>query len=90
MKISTEIASSAHIIGEERTIELLAKSGFDGWDFSMFDMVDYDWAKKIAIESSHPLAGVGYADFAKKLAQIGRDCGIECNQSHAPFPTRAD
>ena len=36
MKTSTEIASVARITGEERAIELIAKAGFDAWDFSMF------------------------------------------------------
>ena len=35
MQISTEIQSASAIIGEERTIEYLAKAGFDAWDFSM-------------------------------------------------------
>ncbi len=86
MKTSTEIASCAKLIGEEHTIELVAKSGFDAWDFSMFDMARYDWKNECVIKSTHPLAGHGYADFAKRLAQVGRDNGIECNQSHAPFP----
>lgn len=86
MKISTEIASAAHIIGEERAIELYAKAGFDAWDFSMFDMAMYDWKNKCLIESTHPLSGGGYAEFAKKLRKIGLDNGITCNQSHAPFP----
>ncbi len=86
MKISTEIASCAKHVGEERAIELIAKAGFDGWDFSMFDMARFDYKNRCVIESSHPLSGDGYAEFAKRLAQVGRDCGIECNQSHAPFP----
>ena len=47
MKISTEIGSAAHLIGEERAIESLAKAGFDAWDFSMFDMCRYDWSRKV-------------------------------------------
>ena len=42
MKISTEIGSIACIVGEEKAVELVAKAGFDAWDFSMFDMVKYD------------------------------------------------
>ena len=44
MKISTEIGSAAKIIGDERAVEYTAKAGFDAWDFSMFDMVNYDWS----------------------------------------------
>ena len=86
MKISTEIYSSARHVGEEKAIELLAKAGFDCWDFSMFEMARFDWGKWCFTESNHPLAKSDYAKFAKKLRQIGEDNGIYCNQSHAPFP----
>ena len=87
MKISTEIASAAKIIGEEKAIEYFAKAGFDAWDFSMFAMCKYDWEKKALFENSHPLASNEYLAFARKLKQIGLDNGIVCNQSHAPFPS---
>ena len=88
MKISTEIYSSARHIGEERAIELLAKAGFDCWDFSMFEMVRLNWSTMKIIENDHPLNGNQWRDFAKKLRHIADECGIECNQSHAPFPSR--
>ncbi len=84
--ISTEIASIAHIVGEERAIELCARAGFDAWDFSMFAMASYDWGTGKLRETGHPLTGPDYAAFAKRLRRIGEDCGIHCNQSHAPFP----
>lgn len=86
MKISTEIDSASKIVGEERAIELLAKAGFDAWDFSMFSMCKYDKETKSLLENSHPLAGNEYLKFARRLKQIGLDNGIVCNQSHAPFP----
>ena len=43
MKISTEIASASRLVGEEKAVELLAKAGFDAWDFSMFSMCRYNW-----------------------------------------------
>lgn len=87
MKISTEIGSSAKFIGEEKAVELIAKAGFDAWDFSMFDMCKYDWGNQCLLENNHPLSGDNYLAFARKLKQIGLDNGIICNQSHAPFPT---
>ena len=87
MKISTEIQSAAKHVGMEKAVELVAKAGFDAWDFSMFDMCRYDWDKKMYPESSHPLGGKDYLAFARKLRQIGKDNGIVCNQSHAPFPS---
>lgn len=86
MKTSTEIASAARIIGEEKTIEALAKAGFDAWDFSMFEMGRYDWDSRSVLKTGHPLTTSNALAFARKLKQIGLDNGIVCNQSHAPFP----
>ncbi len=87
MKISTEIASAAKLIGEEKAVEYYAKAGFDAWDFSMFRMAIYDYKNQCMVESDHPLAGRDYLAFARRLKKIGLDNGIVCNQSHAPFPT---
>ena len=87
MKISSEIASAARIIGEEKAIEYYAKAGFDAWDFSMFSMCRYDKSINGLLENDHPLAGSDYLGFARRLRQIGLDNGIICNQSHAPFPS---
>ena len=87
MKTSTEINSSARFIGERKTIELVAKAGFDAWDFSMFRMVGFDWTTRKCFASDHPLAGKNYLAFARELKKIGEDNGIVCNQSHAPFPS---
>ena len=88
MKTSTEINSAAKIIGEERAIELIAKAGFDAWDFSMFSMCRYDRANNSIFENDHPLAGREYLSFARQLKSVGLDNGMVCNQSHAPFPVR--
>lgn len=88
MKTSTEIASAAEIIGEERAIEYFAKAGFDAWDFSMFAMCRYDRANNSIFDNDHPLASDRYLAFARRLKKIGLDNGIVCNQSHAPFPVR--
>ena len=87
MKISTEIGSAARITGEEKAIEYIAKAGFDAWDFSMFRMIDYNWDTQKMYQSSHPLASREYLAFARRLRRTGLDCGICCNQSHAPFPS---
>ncbi len=88
MKISTEIGSSTRIAGEERTIECVARAGFDAWDFSMHStMCKYDWDTGNLLPNDHPLGGRDYLKFARRLKQIGLDNGIRCNQSHAPFPT---
>lgn len=86
MKISTEICSIGEIVGEHKAVELCAKAGFDGWDFSMFDMCRYLWPEDIILDSKHPLHTNEYLKFARELKKIGLDNGIVCNQSHAPFP----
>lgn len=88
MKISTEINSIAKHVGEHKAIELCAKAGFDGWDFSMFKMGPYNWQRGTCDPSDHPLCGNNYLQFARELRKIGEDNGIRCNQSHAPFPVK--
>lgn len=85
-KISTEIHSAATRIGEEKAVELYAKAGFDAYDLSMFSMCGYDWSKGRFYESDHPFAKSNYLAFVRNLRRIGEECGIHCNQSHAPFP----
>ena len=87
MKASTEIWSSASVVGEEKAIELIAKAGFDAWDLSMFDMARINWESRTIIDKPHPLNGKDYVAFVKRLRKIGEDNGIHCNQSHAPFPS---
>ncbi|MBO4539264.1 MAG: sugar phosphate isomerase/epimerase [Clostridia bacterium] len=86
--VSTEIGSVSKFTGERVAVKLVAKAGFDAWDFSMFsNMVLYDGRKKKVLPNSHPLAGNNYLAFARELKRIGEDNGIFCNQSHAPFPS---
>ena len=87
MKISTEIDSAARLVGQEKAVEYLARGGFDAWDFSLFEMCPYSWARQCVKDTDHPLAGKNYLAHARKLKKIGLDNGIHCNQSHAPFPT---
>ncbi len=85
MKISTEIDSIALLMGEEKAVELVAKAGFDAWDFSMFQMCEKE--NGVLVPTNHPTAQSNYLSFARKLKQIGLDNGIVCNQGHAPFPS---
>ncbi len=89
MKTSTQIDVTATLIGEEKAVELIAKAGFDHWDFSLFKMATWDWGNKCVVDEPHPLNGNDYLAFARRLKRIGEDNGITCNQSHAPFPSVA-
>ena len=62
-RTSTEIASIAKHVGEERAIELVAKAGFDAWDFSMFDLTNPE----------HPLRQKNYIKYVKELRKIYKD-----------------
>ncbi len=87
MKTSSEIYSAAKLIGEERAIETMAKAGFDAWDFSMSFICKYDRKTGFIKIPDHPLTSREYLRFARQLRKVGKDNGITCNQSHAPFPT---
>ncbi len=87
MKTSTEIQSIANHVGEEKAVEMVAKAGFDAWDFSMFSMARYNGATGTLVDTDHPLHSGDHVAFAKRLRRIGEENGIVCNQSHAPFPS---
>ena len=86
MKISTETASIAKLVGMEKAVEMCAKAGFDAWDFSMFDMHKF---MRLPIPGRYRINSARYLKLARELKKIGLDNGIVCNQSHAPFPVRA-
>lgn len=69
-----------------KAVELVAKAGFDAYDFSMFAMGRFDWSESKMIYTGHPLQTQSYLQFARELKQVAADNGIVCNQSHAPFP----
>lgn len=85
-KLSTEIDSISNIVGEQKAIEVVAKAGFDAWDFSMFKLASYDWPTG-KVKVSTQFSGSNAVNLAKTLKKIGEDYGIHCNQSHAPFPS---
>ena len=84
---STEIGSVAAVVGEEYAVELVAKAGFDAFDFSMYGMWRWDKKNNRPFASDHPLSTSEYLSFARKLRKIGEGFGIVCNQSHAPHPS---
>ncbi len=86
MRISTEIGSIAKYTGEEQAVRLVAAAGFDCYDFSMLKMAEYNYTVRDVIENGHPLHGPAYLKFAKHIRHVAQECGITCNQSHAPFP----
>lgn len=86
-KLSTEIKSIANFVGYEKAIEMIAKAGFECWDFSLMDMISYNWAKDEFTAGSLPLMYENYKNYVLNLKKIGEKYGIECNQAHAPYPS---
>lgn len=77
MKLSTEFNYASILFGTEAAIEIVANAGFDGLDYSMFDLNRED----------NP---VNHSDYAKRITSfkmIAEDCGVCFNQTHAPFPS---
>jgi sugar phosphate isomerase/epimerase len=84
LKTSTEIASIARIVGELKAVELVAKTGFDAYDLSLFEMARYDGTQ--VVRKGHPLQSRDALGYVRQIKQVAADNGIVCNQSHAPFP----
>ncbi len=74
LSTQTDVLGQRH--GDEQAIRLLAETGFDAFDFSFFQMFskqDY-WANL-----------PGFREEAARLRAVADQCGIACNQAHAPF-----
>ena len=90
LKISTELHMLTKLVGEEKAIRMLAEAGFDCYDYSLFSMAPSDWKNKTIIMGEHPLQIGDFRAFSENLRRVADECGIECNQSHAPFPSHFD
>jgi sugar phosphate isomerase/epimerase len=55
----------------------MKEAGFDGYDCSLFDVTDENFC----------FGGGDYLQKAKELRRYADGLGIECNQTHAPFPS---
>ena len=76
MKTSTEIQSIVDVIGEEKAIEMIAKAGFDAWDFSMFNMKKRMNPFEGLFKKKYALVTNDYLKFARHLKQIGEENGV--------------
>lgn len=88
MKISTEIGSLSSLVGMHKAVEMVAKAGFDHWDFTLGAIApSFNYTTKQFTYHPHPLNQDNYLSYVRELKQIGLDNGITCNQAHAPYPT---
>lgn len=76
MKISTEIGMFSAIDDCKKIVKLVKDAGFEAYDCTM-----------CAKPTSTALNSDGYLEWAKDLRDYADSIGIECNQSHAPFPS---
>lgn len=88
MRIATEIASAAKLVGEEKAIELIARAGFDAWDFSMCSMFKYDKVNDCLFDSDHPLRSSRCLAFSRRLKQVGLETVLSVISRTRPFPSR--
>ena len=76
MILSTMTGGMARKFGDEKAIQMLAKAGYDAYDFT-FD----------AHAADSPIYKDDNVDYFKKLREFADSCGIACNQAHAPAPS---
>jgi len=74
VKISMETYALREKLGDEKAIELIAQAGFDCIDYSFY------WRS----DDSNLMGGDDRA-YARRIRQVLDDCGVTCNQAHAPF-----
>ncbi len=77
MILSTEFNYASILYGTEKAIEVVAKAGFEGLDYSMFDLTRED----------NPVNHDDYKARMESFRRIAKDCGVCFNQTHAPFPS---
>lgn len=82
MIISTQTGRLAGAFSDKEAIRILAKAGFDAFDFSFGD-----WdLSELKNKDKERLSG-DYTGYASELRAFADECGIICNQAHAPFPS---
>ncbi len=77
MKLVTQTDVTAARLGEQKAVEVICQSGFDGIDYSMFDMDEDDCVLNTPAYLSH----------VRELKNIADSYGVTFEQSHAPFPS---
>ncbi len=79
MVISTEINSFKKYGNIEEILKMLKESGFEAYDFSMFDLESEMYNRCIKQDD--------YIEEAKRIRIYADAIGLPCNQTHAPEPT---
>ena len=77
MLVSTQTEHLAAKFSQETAIRMLADAGYEAFDLSLFSMLNDD----------DPFNSDEYLALARHLRAVAEECGIVCNQAHAPFPS---
>ncbi|MCR5523840.1 MAG: sugar phosphate isomerase/epimerase [Clostridia bacterium] len=78
MKLITQTEALSQRFGDLNAVRMICESGFDGLDYSMFNMRS---------NPNYVLNTADYERFARQLSDIVKSYGKTFEQSHAPFPT---
>ena len=74
MKLSIDNFELRKKFGEEKTIKLLRKTGFDSLDYSFF-----------GDKALEEILGENYIAYAQNVRRLLDENALTCNQAHAPF-----
>ena len=77
MLVSTQTDLLANKYSQEQAIRMLAAAGYEAFDLSLFSKQRED----------DPFNSDDYLTVARHLRAVADECGICCNQAHAPFPS---
>ena len=80
MKLVTQTEVLSKRFGDETAVRILCDSGFDGLDYSMFNMKDDNCILNTADYKTH----------IRRVAQVADSYGVTFEQAHAPFPSAKD
>ncbi len=77
MYLVTQTEVLAETFGNENCVRILKRAGFDGIDWSFFEMT----------EGKGVWCADGWKEHARYLKKVADECGIAIVQAHAPFPS---
>ena len=77
MKLSVELYTLSRRFGDHKAIEIAKNVGFDAIDYSYY-----------MLNENEEILGDSYKEYAQSLRAKLDECGICCNQAHAPFKIR--
>lgn len=76
MLLSTQTDLFGKVYGDAAAIRMIKAAGFDAFDMSFFEMFG---------NKDYPMNGDNWRDYVRSLRAVADECGIVCNQAHAPF-----